>query len=92
MFPKASFNTPVRSLGGGHGGDEVFPGVARGLVVVQDPLDLQLDLGRGEQPVLPVARHAIILAPAQISWSKWIYSGKFYSGQIRFCVCQYRVE
>ena len=34
MFPKASFNTPVRSLGGGHGGDEVLARVAGGLVVV----------------------------------------------------------
>ena len=88
MFPKASFNTPVRSLGGGHGGDEVLARVAGGLVVVQDPLDLQLDLGRGQQPVLAVARHAVEFAPAQIAWSKWIYSGKLSTGLMGFCVCQ----
>ena len=84
MFPKAFFNTPVRSLGRGHGGDEVLARVARGLAVVEDPLDLQLDLWRGQQAVLAVAGHTIVLAPVRIVWSKWILHRKFVLCFIRF--------
>ena len=58
-------NIPVRSLRGGHGGDEVLARIARSLGVVDDSLDLKLQLGRREEPVLPVARHAVELAPVQ---------------------------
>ena len=56
---------PVSPLRGGHGGDQVLARVARSLGVVENPLNLKLYLGRREEPVLPVARHAVELAPVQ---------------------------
>ena len=83
---------PVRSLRGGHGGDEVLARVARSLGVVENALDLELYLGRCEEPVLPVARHAVELTPVWDGWSNWILHRKLNLSASSSDFCQLYVK